>query len=297
VPELAKLGMRLLWVPGLAAACALGGCRRDATRSDDARQASSFGRGDVVVVERTAAEFFEGRVLGVTDNSLKVQTTADGEPVVVARSDAYRVNDAKRETSPAAPAICNDAPAHWVACRVSAKDGAETRARLRSGDEVTLASEHVIRPSAVTALNIRKIFEVAEARRRFGEAAATAGDPRRPPGWLPEIHERVIARRGQQWFTAHVASLTEEGGARVLFEGSDRPEAVGASSVVPVPPHPRTVARGDFALARPASAAEPWLRVRVEAIGPEEAIGVGEDGERRRFETRQLIPLVPDLGH
>src|SRR5690242_6197744 len=105
--------MCLLWLPELAASCILAGCHRESPRTDESRRTSSFGRGDVVVVERTAAEFFEGRVLGVTDNSLKVQMTADGEPVVVARSDAYRVNDAKRETFPTAPAICNDAPAHW----------------------------------------------------------------------------------------------------------------------------------------------------------------------------------------
>jgi hypothetical protein len=90
--------------------------------------------------------------------------------------------------------------------------------------------------------------------------------------------------------------MLEEGGVRVLFQGSDHPEAVPPNSVVPMPPYPRTVSRGDFALARPKSAAEPWLRVRVEALGPEEAVVIGEDGERQRFEARELVPLVADLG-
>jgi hypothetical protein len=63
-----------------------------------------------------------------------------------------------------------------------------------------------------------------------------------------------------------------------------------------MPPYPRTVSRGDFALARAKSAAEPWLRVRVEALGPEEAVVIGEDGERQRFEARELVPVVADLG-
>jgi hypothetical protein len=87
--------------------------------------------------------------------------------------------------------------------------------------------------------------------------------------------------------------MLEDGGVRVLFEGTDRAEAVPASHVVPVPPYTRSFSRGDFALIRPRSATEPWERVRVEAIGPDEAVVVGEDGERRRWEARQLVPVVP----
>jgi hypothetical protein len=150
----------------------------------------------------------------------------------------------------------------------------------------------VIRPSAVTALNVKKLFELGESRRRFDEAAASAGHPQRPSGWIPEVREPVIARRGSNWYTAHVASMLEDG-VRVLFEGTDRPEAVPASHVVPMPPYTRSFSRGDFALTRPKSATEPWARVRVEAIGPEEAVVVGDDGERRRYEARQLVPVVP----
>jgi hypothetical protein len=87
--------------------------------------------------------------------------------------------------------------------------------------------------------------------------------------------------------------MLEDGGVRVLFEGTDRAEAVPASHVVPMPPYTRSFTRGDFALIRPRSATEPWARVRVEAIGPEEAVVVGDDGERKRYEARQLVPVIP----
>lgn len=277
----------------LAAFEALTSCRRESGPATS-HAAEAFRRGDVVVVERTAAEFFEGRVLQVTDVALKIQTTADGEPVKVAPSDAYRVGGAPSEAAPLALAICNDSPAHWVPCRVMSRNAGSVRVTLSTGLETTLSGDRVLRPSPVTALNIGKVFEVAESRRRFGEAAANAGEPHRPPGWLPEIREPVIARRGSQWFTAHIAALQDDG-VRVLFEGSDHPTTVPSGSVVPMPPYPRTVVRGDFALARPASATEPWQRVRVEAIGPDEAVVVGDDGERKRFEARQLVPVVPDL--
>jgi hypothetical protein len=250
-------------------------------------------RGDVVVVERTAAEFFEGRVLSITATSLKVQTSEDGEPVLVALSDAYRVMDAQREATPGAPAICNDHPQHWAACRVTAKNGPLIVAMLSTGSDASLPTERVMRPSAVTALNIKKTFESNESRRRFDEAAVGAGNPQRPQGWIPEVREPVIARRGPNWFTAHVAGMLEDGGVLVLFEGSDRPEAVSGNSVVPMPPYTRNFTKGDFALARPKSATEPWQRMRVEAVGPEEAIVVSDDGERQRFEARQLVPVVP----
>jgi hypothetical protein len=86
--------------------------------------------------------------------------------------------------------------------------------------------------------------------------------------------------------------MLEDGGVRVVFEGTDRAEAVPGSYVVPMPPYTRSFSLGDFALVRPKSATEPWARVRIEAIGPEEAVVVDDAGERQRFEARQLVPLT-----
>jgi len=282
---------RRTWI-SIALVFSVKACRKgDSPRAVQSER--NFERGDVVVVERTAAEFFEGRVLSVSPTGLKIQTSEDGEPVVVAPNDAYRLEQAPRESTPGAPAICNDRPSHWAACRVVAQEGPSLRATLGSGTEISVPANRVVRPSAVTALNVKKLFEQGESRRRFDEAATSAGQPQRPSGWIPEVREPVIARRGQNWFTAHVASMAEDGGVRVRFEGTDRPETVPSNHVVPMPPYTRSFSRGDFALVRPQSATEPWARVRVEAIGPEEAVVVGDDGERRRHEARQLVPVVP----
>jgi hypothetical protein len=280
----------LIWT---AAVVVLLACRKQDDPRQSMRAGANFERGDVVIVERTAAEFFEGRVLSIASTGLKIQTTDEGEPLVVAPSDAYRLQGTPRESAPGAPAICNDRPTHWAACRIAAKDGPNVVALLSSGAEVSIPSNRALQPSAVTALNVKKLFEIGESKRRFDEAAAGAGHPQRPSGWIPEVREPVIARRGPNWFSAHVASMLEDGGVRVLFEGTDRAESLPASHVVPMPPYTRSFSRGDFALTRPRSATEPWARVRVEAIGPEEAVVVGDDGERRRYEARQLVPVVP----
>src|SRR5262245_5280976 len=79
---------KLTWVAAVVFPRA---CRKHDESRPSSASAGTFERGDVVIVERTAAEFFEGRVLAVTPSGLKIQTTEDGEPVVVARNDAYRL--------------------------------------------------------------------------------------------------------------------------------------------------------------------------------------------------------------
>lgn len=281
-----KVTLGVVWAAVTAA------CHKADDRADSTPPESRFLRGDIVVVERTAAEFFEGRVLAVAGATLKVQTTDEGDPVVVAQSDAYRVTASAEKVDSGTLGICSDRPTHWSACRVEAVDAAGVRVVLDSGAALVLAPSRVLKASAVTALNIRKAFDRSDAIQRFERAASNAGEPRRPVGWSPEAHEPVIARRGSQWFNAHVASMLGDGGVRILFEGADRAETVAPSSVVPIPPYPVTVTRGDFALVRPESATEPWSRVRVEGVGPEEAIVVGSDGARRRYETRQLVPVT-----
>ncbi|HVU02112.1 MAG TPA: hypothetical protein VHE30_10180 [Polyangiaceae bacterium] len=249
-------------------------------------------RGDVVVVERAAAEFFQGRVLSVTDTTLKVQTSEDGEPVVVARSDAYRVPPSAHAFSANEPAICATKAGHWEPCKAKGMDGGDVVVDLDTGEERHLPSNAVIAPSAVTALDIERHFETVEARLRFASEAKNAGVPPRPSGWLPEKREPVIARHGAEWYSAHVAEALPDSGVRVIWDGEERTEALSLDQVVPAPPVSRAPVRGEFALSRPRSPAEPWERVKIEAIGPSEAVAVGIDGSRRRLDVRNLVPLV-----
>ncbi len=227
--------------------------------------------------------------MSASDASLKVQTSDDGEPVVVARSDAYRVPSPKHRFAPGDPAICRERPARWQPCRIVTVENLV--ASLGPGEERPIEEGQVLLPSPVTALNIQRYFEDLYSRTRFVEAALLAGQPVRPSGWTPEPHEPVLARRRADWFSAHALHLLEDGGVRVSWDGNEHPEPLPGAYVVPVPPFAHTFARGDFALIRPTTPAEPWKRVRIEGLGPDEAVVVGEDGQRRRVESRGLVPL------
>ena len=246
-----------------------------------------------MVVERASAEFFQARVLSVLDATIRVQTSEDGEPVVVSRSDAYRVPPPNHVFSVSDPGICAERSAHWSPCRISREDRDGFTVLLDTGAELHLDRTAVLAPSGVTALNIVRHFDTTEARRRFDIEARAAGSPVRPPGWIPERREPVIAGHHGEWFSAHVAELLEDGGVRVVWDGEDRSEAVPGDRVVPAPPVSRGQPRTGFALSRPLTVSQPWERVRIEAIGPDQAVVVGVDGAKRRLEVRGLVPLVP----
>lgn len=255
----------------------------------------AFARGDTVVVERASAEFFQARVLSVADGTIRVQTSEDGEPLVVSRSDAYRLPPLAHPFSPADPAICAERSAHWSPCRISREESNGLTVLLDTGAELHVDKNAVLAPSAVTALNIVRHFDTTEARRRFDVEARAAGSPARPAGWIPERREPVIAGRQGEWFSAHVVELLEDGGARVVWDGDNRTDAVPGDRVVPAPPVSRGQPRTAFALSRPSTVSQPWERVRIEALGPDQAVVVGADGAKRRLEVRGLVPLVPSV--
>lgn len=245
------------------------------------------------MVESAAAEFFQGRVLSVSGETLKVQSADEGEPVVVSRSDAYRVSGTRSSAISPGEAVCNDAPDKWHACRVETVDGEGGVVRLVSGARARLDGARVLSPTAVTALNVRRLFERLDATRQFSESARHAGEPESPRGWIPERREPVLARRGDEWFSAHVESLQSDGGVVVRWEGDEHPEVVTSKFVVPIPPFARTFARGEFVLIPPPSKGDRWRRVRIEAVGADEAIVVGDTPERIRISVRELVPLSP----
>jgi hypothetical protein len=254
-----------------------------------------FARGDVVVVERATAEFFQARVLSVADSTIRVQTSEDGEPLVVSRSDAYRVPPSPHSFSPGDPAICASQGAHWSPCRISRDEPSGLAALLDTGAELHVALSAVLAPSGVTALNIVRHFDTTDALRRFDVEARAAGSPARPAGWIPERREPVIAGRKSEWFSAHVVELLEDGGVRVVWDGDNRTDAVPGDRVVPAPPVSRGQPRTAFALSRPSTVSQPWERVRIEALGPDQAVVVGADGAKRRLEVRGLVPLVASV--
>lgn len=273
-----------------AAFAAFVGCRGQ--RAPVQRGPAPLKRGDTVVVERAAAEFFEARVLSVTNESLKVQTSTEGDPVVVSASDAYRARAEPHRFATGDPAICRSAPARWEACRVLSPGGATDEVELANGERRTLDADALLVPGSVTVLDIQRHFELLRARREFASTALAAGQPRRPSGWMPAPREPVLARKGNDWYLAHAAQQLSDGGESVTWEGSAATEPLPGNYVVPAPPFEHTFARGDFALMRPATPGGAWERVAIEAVGSEGALVVGASGERRHVDARALTPLV-----
>ena len=248
-------------------------------------------RGDLVVVERAAAEFFEARVLSVGKESLKVQTSTDGDPVVVAASDAYRVQAEPHGFAKGDAVICRSGASKWEACRVVAPGDTTIDVELANGEKRALASDALLVPGPVTVLDIERHFELRATRQRFATTALAAGHPRRPGGWTPAPHEPVLARKGSDWYSAHAAQLLSDGGESVVWEGSPAMEPLPGNYVVPSPPFEHTFARGDFALVRPSMPGGAWERVAVDGVGPDGAVVVGASGEKRRVDARTLVPL------
>ena len=280
---------RLALVLG-AALAGCPGCRTN--RAPEPSKQSLIRRGDLVVVERAAAEFFEARVLGTAGESLKVQTSAEGDPVVVATGDVYRVAREAHHFAKGDAAICRSRPSTWEACRITKPDPTAVEVELAEGEIRSLPDEALLTPSPVTVLDIERHFELVASRQRFANAAMAAGNPRRPSGWTPAPHEPVLARKGKDWYLAHAAQLLPDGGESVVLEGNRAAEPLPGSYVVPAPPMEHAFSRGDFALARPSTPGGPWERVSIEAVGPDGAVIVGTSGERRRVEARYLVPLA-----
>jgi hypothetical protein len=285
----ARLRRFVSMLPAALAACVA--CHGEHTPAPKAH-VPALKRGDLVVVERAAAEFFEARVLSVTNDSLKVQTSTEGDPVVVAASDAYLVQVEPHRFASGDAAICRSAAARWEACRVLTPGSTANDVELANGERRALGADALLVPGSVTVLDIHRHFELLRARRDFASTAHAAGQPRRPSGWTPAPHEPVLARKGNDWYLAHAAQLLPDGGESVMWEGSSATEPLPGNYVVPAPPFEHTFARGDFALMRPATPGGGWERVAIEAVGADGALVVGAGGERRHVEARTLVPLA-----
>jgi hypothetical protein len=267
------------------------GCHSDDSNHKAPGAPPVLARGDSVVVERAAADFFEGRILSATESRLKVQMASEGDPVDVARSDAYRLPVPLHDFHASDPAICRTADATWSACRVTGVGDPRT-VTLLSGEVRSLRAGDVLAPTEVTALGIRRAFDVADTRRRFVDQAERAGEPARPHGWTPGRKEPVLARRELGWYAAHSLGAGPDGGVVVSWDSEDIPVAIPGGHVVPVPPFEHTFVVGEFVLTRPASMSEAWEVVRITGVGADEASVVGQTGESRRAPLNQLVPLT-----
>jgi hypothetical protein len=286
------------WKLSIAVSLALASASCDTRRAAPpaAERPPSFARGERVVVEVRAAEFFEGRVLSITKNSLRVEPQNRGAPLSIATADAYKLSSSASALRVGQLAICRierieRVDARWTGCRIQQLEGAELRAVSLDGSQHQLPRAAVLAASPTTELNLKQAFARARARDEFREGAERAGSPKASPGTRLLPRARVVARRGSAWYGGIVHEL-EKDGAQIEFSADGQREHLKSEDIVPEPPYPKLPERGDFALARPHSISEPWQTVRVIGSTDRQYRVSSVDGSESVVGARDLLPLV-----
>lgn len=270
-------------VPGLTA------CKAQPERPPPSAASHSIQRGDRVVVEPRAAEFFEGTVLAVTAGQLRVAPRDGPEPVRVALADAYRLPAQNVSARVGQLAVCR-IDASWLGCRVASV--AAPAMQVRTPDGLTHAIQHdaLLLPSPLTELNLERHFARTAERSAFIAAAAAAGEPVAPVGFRSLPKARVIVRRRGAWESAVVSEVGKKD-LYVTFTSDGLKESVTTDIIIPEPPYSAPPRRGQFALVRPTSPSEAWPRVQVTA-STEGAFKVRDaEGTVRVVGERDLVPL------
>jgi hypothetical protein len=242
------------------------------------------------VVEHRAAEFWEAQVLSAEGGWLKLQRVDNQEPHRADAGDAYALDSSSRAPREVgAVAICGAGSQRWVACRIESRRQGQLAAIDPSGERMQLEPRRVLTPTRLTAENIEAAFEAAARLRAFERAAQRYSAPAVSKSWRPAAKERVLALSGQEWLTAFVHEL-EDDGVRVRWRANERISKVSWSEVAPEPPYRQHFAAGDFALLRPSLESEPWRVVRVTST--REPIRVElPSGEERQSRLADLVPL------
>jgi hypothetical protein len=270
------------------------GCKResDAAPRPEPSSRARFQRGQVVVVEQTAALFQETRVLEVSGERLRVDAADGGESVWVAAADVYALGE-NAALAAGAHAICG-ARGQWLPCRVKERGAERVLALDSEGRTLELRPTQLIAPRPVTDLNLKRHFQRALERRAFLDAYARAGKPRKPQGWYPGPRARVLAARDGQWFSAQIFEFDEEV-PRVSFAFDGRVTEVPVSEIAPEPPYDlKPLARGDFVLLRPGGPAQAWTPALVRSLGDQELRVADVTGELRSVSARDVVPLSAD---
>ena len=276
----------LLLAVGLAA-CA----KHDVTAKAKVQEA--YARGDRVVVEQAAAEFFEGRVLGVVGDQLRVQASGGNDSLNVVASDVYRLPPEPRELVVNALVICGHGET-WLPCRVQKLAADSVTASAATGEGFELPRERVLVPSALTELNLKRYFARKELELGFARSALHAGNPRPEPGWHPGLRERVLVQLGADWFTGYVHELGDDS-AVITLNAGERRATVAMSALAAEPPSAFTaeLRHGDFVLLRPETAADPWARWQVRTVDGIEIRLVDASGAQHTASVRDIVPLRP----
>jgi hypothetical protein len=285
----ALMGARLVACFAVLGVLSLTRCKASPEGPAPSTTARSIQRGDRVMVEPRAAEFFEGTVLAATAGQLRVAPSDGQEPLRVALADAYRLPAQNVSARVGQLAVCR-IEGRWLGCRVASV--AAPALQVRTSDGVTHAMKHdaLLLPSPLTELNLERHFARAAERSAFFAAAEAAGEPLAPVGFRSLPKARVIVRRRGAWESAVVSEVGKKD-IYVTFTSDGLKESATSDLIIPEPPYPAPPRRGHFALVRPTSPSEAWQRVQVTA-STEGAFKVRDaEGAVRVVGERDLVPL------
>jgi hypothetical protein len=302
--------VRTLFVVAIASASCSKLGRRDADEGPGQVNGGQPSRapvraGDRVVVESAMATFLEGVVMSVGRDRARVQLGggggAGGEVSERLLADLYLPASGERGSEEASSeagtsvlhegsyAVCHMPDGGWRGCRVESI-GSLARVVDEESTTVDLPWREVLAPTAVTELNVRQRFERNAKRRAFREGAKSAGRPRLPSNWRPEMNQRVVVERDGAWVGAQVKGV-RKGLVRVDCESDHRIFDAPVSDVAPEPPIEFAPTVGTYVLARPATGSHAWPVMRVEATGIASLELSDELGDRHQMAIRDVIPL------
>jgi hypothetical protein len=270
----------------------LSGCGKRGA-ADNPAHPEVYVRGDRVVAEQSAAQFFEGRVLAADGDRLRLQAIGGNDSLNVVASDVYRLPPKAHELTVNMLAICGRGQV-WLPCRLTKISGSALEARSANGEEFELPRDQLLAPSALTELNLKRYFARSEAEQIFAHAAERAGDPRPEPGWRPALHERLLVKIGAGWFTGYVREIDGDT-AQVTLSSPQRSVSVPLSALSAEPPSSfvSELRRGDFVLLRPDTTSQPWPRMQVRALNDAELKLGDASGASKSATVRDVIPLRP----
>lgn len=240
-------------------------CKRNESQVSDAKPALSsppVARGTHVIVERTAGNFMEATVLEEQGEHLRLQSADGSQSLRASKTSVYSLAPPITEATPGEYAICAVQRLVWKGCKIISAKANEVTVITAQGERYHLARPKVLRAGELTRMNVKQTFARAELRAQFLRELSQAGAPLAPPGWRPGPRERVIAKRQNDWYAARVHEL-EEDGVRVSWQDTLSTEKVRSDELIPEPPYPGTLTRGQFALMRPRAESEPWVYVKV----------------------------------
>jgi hypothetical protein len=265
-------------------------CRRESAPVPAASSSAGVERGDKVVFEVMAAEFREGRVLEANAGRLRIEPAEGGDSLWTASSDVYVFGEASAP-SPGDFAICRTGPRVWASCRIRSSEQSRFEVELTDERRLSLERDGVLAARPVTVLNIKRHFTRVAERRAFSQSLSRAGEPRRPPAWVPGPHARVMARLEGKWYQAKIHEYDDET-PRVRLPLDARVTEFRLEDLAPdLPYDTKAVKRGDFVLIRPSGPAEPFRAAEVRSLGDKEFRVADGDGNLRTVSARDVVPL------